>query len=117
MPHIIVKYSPTDALDFPVLLNDLHQSLSADETVKLSTVKTYAEPITHCVVSDDEQPNNMIHIQVRMKPGREEDRRKKMSSDLHQITRDHVDRAGYQCAVSVEMHELDGPTYISSYSI
>lgn len=116
MPHIIVMHTQTEALDVPVLLNGLHESLAAQDTVNKAQIKTYNLPIMHCVVSDETRPDHMIHIQVRMKPGRPVDLKTKIARDLHALARTHVDDHGYACAVSVEIHELDEPTYQSSYS-
>ena len=116
MPHILVKYSKSEILDISSLLTDLHKDLGGYDTVNEAQIKTYAERIEHCVVSDNTRPNNMIHIQVRMKPGRPESLRSRISTSLHDIARKHVDDRAYNCAISVEIHELNEPTYVSSYS-
>lgn len=113
MPHIIVFHNLNT--DVKPLLHGLHEALSAHESVKMRQTKTYSVPLQHAIVGTDEQPADMIHIQVRMKPGRPDEVRQHLSDILHDTARDFVNKSGLISSVSVEIHELDAPTYRSSY--
>ena len=115
MPHIIVMHSLGARLDEQDVSSSLHTTLSTYDSVKPTTVKTYVLPITHCVVGIADDPDDMIHIQVRMKPGRAQDEQKDMAQALHDYTRAYLNDADLAATVSVEIHELDEPTYTSSH--
>ena len=115
MPHILVMHSLGENLHPQELLPALHERLCNFESVKPTTVKTYELPIQTCVVGVESDPADMIHIQVRMKPGRGEEVKKEMAQALHDYTRGFIDGLRVAATVSVEIHELDAPTYTSSH--
>ncbi|MCF8495197.1 MAG: hypothetical protein K9G62_00855 [Alphaproteobacteria bacterium] len=116
MPHITVFYAPDDRLDMPVLLHDLHESLSGDPSVNKSQTKAYALPMAAWINGDGKtKPDRALHVQVRLLPGRAPELKRKMSEALHAIARKHVNDRAAPFSVSVEMHELDKDTYISSH--
>lgn len=113
MPHIVVFHSLDSAENIGGLLKGLHESLSANESVNKPQLKTYAVPLQSWIVGDDTRPDEMIHIQVRMKPGRSAEIKKSMAQGLHDVTRRFLDRP---YSVSVEICELEAPSYMSSYA-
>lgn len=108
MPHIIVEYSDHLALDIPNLLNDLHNDLAARETVTIGAIKTRAIPIAHCVVGDD-AANSLIHIALKLLPGRDADLKTQMTQGLADIAAAHVKRP---CAITAECLTLEAESYI-----
>lgn len=115
MPHIIVKHSKGDNLDVPALLHALHEGLTSHETITKSDIKTHALPLVHVTVGEDHQPNEMIHIQILMKPGRAIELKREITAHLHDIAREFADQSGIY-AVSIEITELNIDTYQSSYA-
>lgn len=115
MPHIIVKYSDHSSLDAPALLQKLHDGLSSYDCVNPAQTKAYAYPVTAMINGDDTRSEHALHIQVRLLPGRPIERRTAMAETLHAITREHINKTGIPYSLSVEIHELNKETYISSH--
>ncbi|NQZ06827.1 MAG: hypothetical protein HRT35_06670 [Algicola sp.] len=117
MPHIVVKYSDNApaTLDWTALLLVLHDSLAEQDTVTPSQIKTYAFPLSACIVGDSTRPDGMIHIQIRLLKGRSDALRKAMALALHDAVRAYTNKVGWACALSIETVELHSETYCSSY--
>lgn len=109
----------SDILDFDVskLLPELHQALAGIDTVNLEQIKTYAIPLKNYIVGDDSRPDNMIHIQLRVKPGRTQELLASFPQTISDIACTWVEKQNVQSSVSVELCELDDPTYKSNYII
>ena len=110
MPHIIVEYSEHLSVDIPKLLEDLHYDLSEKETINIHTIKSRAIPVKYTIVGDGKDADLMIHITVRMLPGRSDDLKKSIAQSLHETARKAVpdDRIN----ISVEIQELHAESYV-----
>ena len=51
-----------------------------------------------------------------MYPGRSIEERTSMAQNVHDITRDFIDGENIKSAVSVEIHELNKESYVSSHA-
>lgn len=122
MPHITVEYSTnlTKKFNIQSLLQDLHDWLAEEKingakAFDIKNIKTRAIPLEHCIVGTEDQPNEMIHITLKILPKaeRDDEAKKKMAVGLHEVARDVVKEGHPQCAVSVEVVELHAPSYTS----
>lgn len=109
MPHIVVEYSKAleSNVDFPKLLKELHLDLVGRDTVGHEHVKTYALPISFCEVGLDETPNSMLHVILKLLPGRPVVLKNEMAQGLRTILRAYVG----DISVTVEIQELEAETY------
>ncbi len=109
MPHIVVEYSRDleKNLDVPNLLKELHLDLVSRDTIAREHVKTYALPIDLCEVGFDETPNSMLHVILKLLPGRSVDLKTEMVTGLRSI----VDKYVSDISVTVEVQELEAETY------
>ncbi len=111
MPHIIVEYTETlgSSENIPKLLSALHQTLAEQETVNVHAVKTRAIPVQYVIVGDGKEPDKMIHITLKLLPGRDDVLKKTMAQGLFDIAQKvtHDDRI----SISVEVTELHEPSY------
>lgn len=112
MPHIIVEYTETlsTSEDIPALLTALHNDLAARDTIDIHGIKTRATPIKFVVVGDAQEQDKMIHITLKLLPGRSDELRNIMSKGLADIARakTHDDRI----TITVETTELHAESYI-----
>jgi 5-carboxymethyl-2-hydroxymuconate isomerase len=116
MPHIMVMHSLGDALKTEELAPILHKGFGALESVNLEAVKTYFLPIQTAEVGTPELPDNMIHIILRLKPGRPDDIRHMLAQWLHDTVRAYVNERGLKTTLSVEPLDMDYDFYKSSHA-
>lgn len=109
MPHIVVHYS--NKLDEIVregdMLKALHEDLATRESVTLNAIKTYAIPIAACVVGEADTPQKMVHIILKLLPGRDTDLKKEMIQGLRAAVLAYAP----EYVVTAEVQELDAQTY------
>jgi len=112
MPHIIVEYSDNlKALDVPVLLETLHETLAEHDTINMAAIKTRAIPLQNCVVAENMDPDEMVHVTLKLLPGRSVALKKTMAEALFSIVQNAVALNNENCSLSVEVVELDAETY------
>lgn len=112
MPHIIVEYTDIlePSLDVPKLLSGLHNNLSERETIKLEAIKTRGVPVKYTVVGTGSDHDKMVHIDLKLMPGRSDDLKKEMAQGLFDFARKccvHDERI----SVTVEVSELHQSSY------
>lgn len=109
MPHIIAEHS--EGLSAPVkdLLSQLHNSLAGQNTVSLEAIKTRALPIYHAVIGNGEAQTEMLHITLKLLPGRSDELKKKMAQDLFDLARAAI--PDEKSSISVEVMELHKESY------
>ncbi len=110
MPHILVEYTDHLSVDVPKLLDALHYDLAEKETINVHTIKTRAIPVKYTIVGDGHDPDQMIHITVRMLPGRDDALKKAMAQSLHDTARKLLPDA--RINLSVEIQELHAESYV-----
>lgn len=113
MPHIVVEYtdSITRSVDIPKLCFALHEDLAARETVDIHAIKTRAIPVQYTIVGDNKEPDKMIHITLRLLPGRSDELKTQMTQGLVKIAGDiahHDDRL----TITAEVVDMHGPSYV-----
>jgi len=82
MPHIVVEYTKSLSEDIPKLLTQLHDNLAGQDTINVHAVKTRAIPVQHVIVGDAQGSDKMIHITLKLLPGRSDDLKKTMAQGL-----------------------------------
>lgn len=110
MPHIIVEHSEDISLDIPEFLQALHMDLSTKDTIDINTIKTRSIPLKHAYVGPAPFEAKMIHIEVKLLPGRPDELKEKMSRGLHEVAQIFVN--GQNVNISVEIQELHKESYI-----
>lgn len=82
MPHIIVEYAEESMRDQDIsqLLNTIHRSVAGSGLFELSHVRTRAYPFTEFTNGEGHKP--YLHVQARIKSGRGEDDKKRLSSSI-----------------------------------
>ena len=110
MPHIIVEYTDHLNVDIEKLTIELHHTLCHQPTVTAQAVKTRALPVKATVVGEGKDHDKMIHICLKLLPGRDDDLRQAMAQALCDTARkiamdEHI-------TISVETAELHAPSYI-----
>lgn len=110
MPHIIVEYTEKLSVDIPKLCAELHKDLAARETVDIHAIKTRAIPVQYVIVGDGKEPDKMIHITLRLLPGRPDELKKQIAEGLVHAAREiahHDDRI----SISAEVVDLHAQSY------
>ena len=110
MPHIIVEFTDHLSEDIPKLLTALHQNLATQRSIDIHAIKTRATPVQYVIVGDGNEPDKMIHITLRLLPGRDDALKKTMAQGLFETAQKytHDDRI----SITVEVIELHKPSYI-----
>ena len=106
MPHITVEYTETLSEDIPKLLTELHNNLAQQETINVHGIKTRAIPVQYVIVGDGQEPDKMIHIALKLLPGRSDDLKKTMAQGLFDTAKakTHDDRISITVEV-IDLHE------------
>ena len=110
MPHIIVEYTEHLSEDIPKLLTELHSSLAGQPTVDIHAVKTRAVPVQYVVVGDGNEPDKLIHITVKLLPGRDDALKKTIGQALHDTAR--AQTKDDRITITVEVMDLHAESYI-----
>ena len=109
MPHITLEYSDTISEDIPKLLTDLHHDLAARETIDIHGIKSRAVPVQYTIVGDGKELDKMIHVTLKLLPGRDDELRREMAEGLRNVVQSKVHDE--RIAVTVEVVELDAASY------
>ncbi len=109
MPAIIVEYTEGISVDIPKLLSELHYNLAEKDTVNVHEIKTRAIPVLYTIVGDGNEPDQLIHIALKLLPGRSDDLRKTMAQGLFDIATKIV--RNDRITITVETIELHAPSY------
>lgn len=114
MPHIVVEHSKRlfDEVTRTALLEALHKRVADEPSVDIKAIKTRSIPLEDVIVGDEHDADLMIHITVRLLPGRSVEVRKGISSDAIKIAHEFLDRCGKDgVSVSAEIVEMPAETY------
>ena len=110
MPHIIVEYTEHLSEDIPKLLTALHDDLATRDTINVHGVKTRAIPVQYVIVGDGQEPDKMIHITLKLLPGRDDALKKTMASGLSETAKAKTNDD--RITITVEVMELHEPSYM-----
>lgn len=113
MPHIVVEYTDHlgSAVDIPKLLSALHDNLATRESINVHGIKTRAIPVQFVIVGDGSEPDKMIHITVRLLPGRADDLKKEMAQGLKD-TATKFTHHDERITITVEIVDMHAASYI-----
>ncbi len=114
MPHIIVEYSDTLSMDISELTKELHNTLGDLPTVDINTVRTRAMPVQHTITGAEGYAKTLIHITLKLLPGRDDALRKTMAQALFEAA--YQNRPDDNTTITVETVELHEPSY-SKFSL
>ncbi|MBX2833898.1 MAG: 5-carboxymethyl-2-hydroxymuconate Delta-isomerase [Micavibrio sp.] len=110
MPHIIVEYSESlKNIDVPKLVIKLHDILAEQPTVNIHAIKSRAIPVENAVIGDGNEPDFMVHITLKLLPGRDDALKKKMAQSLFDTAKTHIKIE--RLSLSVEVMELHAESY------
>ena len=106
MPHIIVEYTSTMKLDMPEFLSALHFNLAEQDTIKIKAIKTRGIPVQHVIVGDGRWSDKMIHVALKLLPGRSDELKRTMAQELHGVAKEFVKDDSVSITVEViDLHE------------
>ncbi len=111
MPHITVEYCDTlTALDVPKLVMELHKDLATRDTIDIHGIKSRAIPVQYVLVGDNNDFDKMIHITLKLLPGRSDALKREMAQGLIDVSKHlaHDERVSVTC----EIAELHAASYI-----
>lgn len=108
MPHIIVEYAEQLAQDVKVdtILQVIHTSISDSGLFKASQIKTRAYSFAHFTNAGQHEP--YIHIQARIKSGRDADNKKQFGKV---ILAGLVELKIPASVITVEVIDMDRDSY------
>ncbi|MCB1532069.1 MAG: hypothetical protein KDJ35_04275 [Alphaproteobacteria bacterium] len=109
MPHITVEYTETLSVDMPKLLSALHKDLAGRESVNIHAIKTRAIPVQYSIVGDGHEDDKMIHICLKLLPGRSDELRTEMAQGLQAAARKIA--IDDRIAITVETADLHAASY------
>lgn len=112
MPHIIVEYSDNLKIDIGSLLEELHHSIEGKYNVALEKIKTRTRKLKNYVVGKHGPDGQMVHIELKLMPGRSDEAKTDLSGILLNTVRKYVPESDYpNSVVTVEVSELHAPSY------
>ena len=106
MPHITVEHTAEISTQ---MLDALHQSLAAQDTIALAAIKTRSIPVQNAIIGDGTH-TEFVHITVSLLTGRTEELRQKIGADLQAVALAHINPA--TTALSIEIAEMNPATYV-----
>lgn len=114
MPHIIVEYSKNieEKVDVAPLLGGMHAAL-ADAGVDEGRIKSRAVAMNHSVVGNHGvNAGQMVHITLLLLAGRDNATKAQYSQPLHALAKQSVTKEFPNCAVTLEVRDMDAENYI-----
>ena len=81
----------------------MHQSLARQETIRIAAIKSRSIEVENLIVGDNE-PKELLHVQVQLLAGRSEELKNKMAKDLFEIIKEATKEL--PCSLSVNVAEL-----------
>ncbi len=113
MPHIIIEHSDnlSNHVNFQALVEDSQNAL-ADEGIDKARIKSRAISLAHYAVGEKGKDGAMIHITLLLLEGRDVETKQQYSQAIHQVATKAVEDYDGYCAVTLEVRDMDAPTYI-----
>ncbi|MGE4312657.1 MAG: 5-carboxymethyl-2-hydroxymuconate Delta-isomerase [Pseudobdellovibrionaceae bacterium] len=112
MPHITLEYSESlkGHFELHTLLRRMHEELASFPTVDKHKIKTRAVALTDCIVGNDDDPDQMMHVTVKLLEGRSVELRRTIGEALQKVVKSHL-LSDLYCSVTVHILEMDRETY------
>ena len=113
MPHISIKYSKNIEKDVNIcgLLLDMHDFLARQEAIT-GTVKSRAIAFDHSCVGTEGAKGTFLHITLLLLAGRDIETKKQLSQPLIDLAIGVIRQTYPECAVTLEVHDMDRDSYI-----
>lgn len=110
MPHIDIQMSKAlkDDMDGRELTSKLHHALTDHETIILEDIKTRLTYLDHVIVGAGTN-GNMVHIALKLMPGRPTSLKKAMTTSLLSVVQSMCGEK--DVSITIETQELDATTY------
>lgn len=105
MPHIVIEHDSqtTNEVDLKALAQTLHDTLAAQETVKLEALKTRTIEVDNTIIGAGEN-NQMIHVNVLLLTGRSVELKETMCAALFEAAQSFL--ADKKLSLTVNIDEL-----------
>jgi|GEM_PF-549711 len=112
MPHIIVEYSRhlEGVVKISNLVRELHLALAA-QGVDKSRIRSRARVCDYASVGDLGSHGHMLHAMVLLLEGRDSATKRKYGEALHKVLKSSVEGKVKNCAVSLEIRDMDKDGY------
>jgi 5-carboxymethyl-2-hydroxymuconate isomerase len=111
MPHLIIEYSRNlrESLGPDRFLDALHDAANATGEFPNSSLRSRAVERQHYRVGDGHQENGFIHIVLRIRPGRERDRKVELGQSLFLAATAFLEPvfASRPLGLTLELEEID----------
>lgn len=105
MPHIIIEHSDVLPEGLP---RALHDNLTTQETIIAAGIKTRSIRIENAIIGDGSK-EAMVHIALKLLPGRSDELKTTMSQGLAETAKQFVND---NTSVTVEVIDLHADSYI-----
>ncbi|MDH5301528.1 MAG: 5-carboxymethyl-2-hydroxymuconate Delta-isomerase [Gammaproteobacteria bacterium] len=108
MPHVIVEYAQGLLPEAQIrpMLSAVHDAVQATALFKPGHIKVRAWPVAHYLVGGEAQ--GFVHAQLRIKPGRNAEQKKQLSSAVLAALKIHLPGA---VVTTVEVIDMDASSY------
>ena len=112
MPHIIVEYSRhlEGIIKISDLVQELHQALAA-QGIDKARIRSRARVCDYASVGDLGLHGHMLHTMLLLLEGRDVKEKRKYGDALYEILEKSVAGKVKNCAVSLEIRDMDKDTY------
>lgn len=114
MPHIVVEYSNNleNKINVSEVLTKMHDAL-VEKGVDKTRIKTRGISLAHSVVGDASVNDGaMVHITLLLLAGRDDETKISYSKPIHDVAVNAVQQEFPNCAVTLEVRDMDTETYI-----
>jgi len=108
LPHIILEYADDAATEGEIvrLLHDVHDALKKTDIFHEQNIKIRAVPVTQYLVGGKKE--QFVHVQLRIKPGRTQRIKKKLSQEVLSVVSAGIQVIG---VITVEVVDMDAESY------
>ena len=117
MPHCYLEYSSNikESVNPKIILTELNSLISAELKVDIKKIKSRAIERAEFVVSDGENNQAFIHLEVAVLAGRPDEDHIKLSKALHQFLKSQFQQDSIHqlpISVTVEVRVMESDTYV-----
>ncbi|MBT2406184.1 MULTISPECIES: 5-carboxymethyl-2-hydroxymuconate Delta-isomerase [unclassified Streptomyces] len=120
MPHLVLEYSGNirETVDATALFTELHSALAGAGGFRLQDFKSRATRVRTYFIGDGSREQAFVNLDIRTFGGKPPELRTAVSEAALAVLREHFRRtlAETDCDVSVQITELDRPSYARTRS-
>lgn len=113
MPQIVVSYSENllPLFDRRAFARDLHREAGKVIDASPDDYKTRFLPVETWAIGDGEGPDTLVHVEFGLLSGRSEDARAELAKTLLRVVREAFPEAPARTHFTVEVREMNRPTF------